>query len=99
VVDEVAIPDRLEEPIGETERENVLRGLLAEKVIDSEDLFLVEHLVQACVQRHRARKVGAERLLHDDRDRSTRFASPSIRTPTGLHPAARSDSAAGDSHR
>ena len=66
VVDEVAIPDRLEEPIGEPEREDVLRRLLAEKVVDPEDLLLAEDLVQARVQRHGAREIGAERLLHDD---------------------------------
>ena len=66
VVDEVAVPDRLEEAVGEAEREDVLRGLLAEKVIDPEDLLLAEHLVDLRVQRHRALEVGAERLLHDD---------------------------------
>ena len=66
VVDVVAVPDRLEQPVGEAEREDVLRRLLAEEVVDPEDLVLVEHLVQAGVQAAGASEVGAERLLHDD---------------------------------
>src|SRR5207245_2653760 len=46
VGDEVAVPDRLEEPVGEAERENVLRRFLAEKVIDPKNLFLGEDVVQ-----------------------------------------------------
>jgi hypothetical protein len=66
VVDEVAIPDGLEQSIGKAEGENVLRRLLAEKVVDAEDLLFAEDLVQACVQGHGTRQIGAERLLHDD---------------------------------
>ena len=55
VVDEVAVPDRLEQSVGKAEREDVLRRLLAQEVIDAEDLVLGEHLVQLGVQRHRAR--------------------------------------------
>ena len=64
--DEVAVPDRLEEPVGEAERENVLRRFLAEKVIDPKNLFLGEDVVQVGVQRPCAREVGAERLFHHD---------------------------------
>ena len=46
VIDEVAVPDGLEEAVGETEGEDVLRGLLAEEMIDAEDLLLREHFVQ-----------------------------------------------------
>src|SRR5258708_3133697 len=66
VVDEVAIPDRLEESVGETERENILRRFLAKKVVDPEDLLLAEYFVQAPIQRHCTREVGAEWLFHDD---------------------------------
>ncbi len=41
VVDVVAVPDRLEEAVGETQRENVLRRLLAEEMVDAKDLLLV----------------------------------------------------------
>ncbi len=66
VIDEVAVPDGLEQAVREAEREDVLRRLLAEEVVDAEDLVFAENLVQPRVQLHRARKVGAERLLHDD---------------------------------
>ncbi len=53
VVDEVAVPDRLEETVGEAEGQDVLGGLLAQEVVDAEDLRLVEDLVDARVERHR----------------------------------------------
>ena len=66
VVDEVAVPDRLEEAVGEAERQDVLGRLLAEEVVDAEDLALVEDLVQPVVEPARALEVGAEGLLHHD---------------------------------
>ena len=66
MVDEVAVPDRLEQAVGEAEGQDVERRLLAEEVVDAEDLVLVEHLVELRVERLRAGQVGAERLLHDD---------------------------------
>ena len=42
VVDVVAVPDRLEQAVGEAQGEDVLRRLLAEEVVDAEDLLLVE---------------------------------------------------------
>ena len=44
VVDELAVPDRLEDPVREAEREHVLDRLLAEVVVDPEDLVLLEVL-------------------------------------------------------
>jgi hypothetical protein len=66
VIDEVAIPDGLEEAVREAEREDVLRRLFAEEVIDAKDLLFVEDFVQFGVELHGARKVGAEGLFHDD---------------------------------
>ena len=66
VVDEVAIPDRLEQAVGEAERQDVLRRFLAEEVVDAEDLLLGEDFMQPGVQRHRAGQIGAEGLFHDD---------------------------------
>ena len=40
VVDVVAVPDRLEEAVREAQREDVLDGLLAEEVVDPEDVVL-----------------------------------------------------------
>ena len=61
-----AVPDRLEQSVGEPEREDVLRRFLAEEVIDTEDLVFGEPLVHRGVQRDGTVVVGAERLLHDD---------------------------------
>ena len=66
VIDEIAVPDRLEQAVGEAEREDVLRRLLAEEMVDAENLVLGEHLVQLGVQRLGALEIGAERLFHDD---------------------------------
>ena len=66
VGDVVPVPDRLEQAVGEAEGQDVLRRLLAEEVVDPEDLLLLEHLVQLGVERDGRGVVGAERLLHDD---------------------------------
>ncbi len=66
VIDEVTIPDRLEQAVGKSKRQNVLRRLLPQEMVDAEDLLLREHLVQLRVQRHRAREIRAEGLLHHD---------------------------------
>ena len=80
VIDEVAVPDGLEQAIGEAKREDVLRRLLAEEMIDAEDLLLVEHFVQLGVELHGAREIRAEWLLHDDARVRDQPASPSVRT-------------------
>ena len=66
MVDEIAIPDRLEEAVGEPEGKNILRRLLAEEMVDAEDLVFAEDGVQLCIERDRAFEIRAERLLHDD---------------------------------
>ena len=50
VVDELPVPDRLEDAVGEPQRQHVLDGLLAEVVVDAEDLVLVEVLLEPSVQ-------------------------------------------------
>ena len=66
VVDEVAVPDRLEQTVREPKCEDVLRGLFAKEVVDPKDLFFREHLMQPRIELDGAREVGAERLLHHD---------------------------------
>ena len=66
VVDEVAIPDWLEESVGKSEREDVLSRLLAEEVINPEDLLLGEDFMELRIQCNRRFEVHSERLLHDD---------------------------------
>ncbi len=63
VVDVAAVPDGLEDGIGEAQDEEVLDGLLAEVVVDAEDLLLVAGLQHQPVQRARARQIAAEGLL------------------------------------
>ena len=60
VVDVVAVPDRLEEPVGEAEGQDVLGGLLAQEVVDAEDLLLGEDLVQPGVQYRRLEAVRTD---------------------------------------
>ena len=66
VVDVVAVPDRLEQSVGEPEGQDVQRGLLPQEVVDAEDLLLGEGRMERGVERLRAAEVGAERFLDDD---------------------------------
>ena len=65
VVDVLAVPDRLEQAVAEAKGEDVLHRLLAEEVVDPEDLCLFEHAVQGLVERSRGGEIVAERLLDD----------------------------------
>ena len=66
VVDVAAVPDRLEDAVGEAEDHQVLDGLLAQVVIDAVDLRLAEGRGQFLVQGTGGGDVAAERLLDDD---------------------------------
>src|SRR5208283_1101609 len=59
VVDEIAVPDRLEQPVGEAEGEDVLRRLLAEEMVDAEYLFVFEDLADRRIETPRTGQVGA----------------------------------------
>ena len=48
VVDELPVPDRLEDAVAEAQDEHVLNRLLAEVVVDPEDLALLEVLAGRC---------------------------------------------------
>jgi hypothetical protein len=65
VVDELAVPQRLEDPVREAKRQQVLDRLLPEVVVDPVDLLLVEVTVDLVVQAARALPVRPERLLDD----------------------------------
>ena len=65
VVDVVPVPDRLEHHVREPERHHVLDGLLAQVVVDPEDLTLAEHVGDDALERARRLEVDAERLLDD----------------------------------
>ncbi len=61
-----AVPQRLEQRVGEAEHQQVLDRFLAEVVVDPEDLLLGEVLVEDVVELLRRRQVTAEGLLDDD---------------------------------
>ena len=63
MVDMIAIPDRLEHPVGKAQHQDVLDGFLAEIVIDPVNLLLVDELEQFSVQRFRRGEISAERLF------------------------------------
>ena len=66
VVDVLPVPDRLEDPVREPKHQDVLHRLLAEVVIDAEDLILAEDLVHDAGELRRRREVVTERLLDHD---------------------------------
>ena len=66
VVDVAAIPDRLEDSVGETERHDVLHGLFAQVVIDAVDLFFVDFLEQLLVQGLGRFQIVTEGFLDND---------------------------------
>ena len=63
VVHVPGVPDRLEDPVRETEDQQVLHGFLAQVVVDAEDLALVKHGRDALVEGTGAGEVHAERFL------------------------------------
>ena len=65
-LDAIAVPDRLQEPVGEAEAEDIQHGFLADVVIDAEDLRFVERVVEDPVQLLGGGKVATEGLLDDD---------------------------------
>ena len=66
MVDVVAVPDRLEDRVGEAKDQDVLDRFLAQVVVDAVDLALVEDLVHLVVQRLCAGQIAAERFLDDN---------------------------------
>ena len=66
MVDVAAIPDRLEDRVGEPKGEDVLDRLLRQVVVDAVDLVLAEVEVELGVELTRALQVAAEGLLDDD---------------------------------
>ena len=70
VIDEVAVPDRLEDAIGQAEGQNVLHSLFAEVVVDAEDLRLLERVLHGAVEVPRRLEIHAERLFDHQADKS-----------------------------
>ena len=66
VVDVLAIPQRLEQAVGKAQRHDVLDRLLAEEMVHSIDLMLLQRLQDRGVERLGRGQVMPERLLDDD---------------------------------
>ena len=65
VVDVIAVPERLEDAVGEAQDQDVLHRLLAEEMIDPIDLVLAQDLPDLGIERPRRSEVVAEGLLDD----------------------------------
>src|SRR5580693_4329812 len=62
----VAIPDRLEQAVGEAQHQNVLHRLLAQIMVDAKNLILAEDPEQLAIELPRRSEIGTERLFDDD---------------------------------
>src|SRR5262249_28063257 len=62
-LDMLAVPDRLQERVGEPEEQHVAHRSLAQVVIDAEDMVLVERPQQDSVEGLRRCQIMAKRLL------------------------------------
>ena len=71
VIDEVAVPQRLDEGIGKAEHQQVLHRFLAEVMIDAKHLAFVEIAVQQLVEHPGRFDVLTEGLLHHDAVQAT----------------------------
>ena len=65
VVHVVPVPEGLEDGVGETQDQQILYGLLAQVVVDTEKLLLLEHLLHHPVKLLGSRKVSPEGLFHN----------------------------------
>ena len=65
VINVAAVPDRLEDSVGEAKRQNILDGLFAEVVVDAVDLLFAGDLEELLVQDPGRVDVVAEGLLDD----------------------------------
>ncbi len=79
MVDMRAVPQRLEQRVGEAQHHQVLHRLFAEIVVDAIDLPLGEHLADRLVDRARRSKVLAQRLFqHQPRHRRHQLVAPEV---------------------
>ena len=61
-----AVPQRLEQAVGEAQRHDVLHRFLAEEMVDPVDLMLLQRLQDLGIERLGRRQIVAERLFDDD---------------------------------
>src|SRR5580704_16127114 len=65
VVDVIAVPDRLEQAIGEAQHQDVLDRFLSKVMIDAIDLMLVKNFEQLAIELLCGSEISAEWLLED----------------------------------
>ena len=65
VVDIAAVPDRLEDAVGEAEHQDILDGFFAEVMVDAVDLLLVACAESSRLSSRARGQVAAERFLDD----------------------------------
>ncbi len=80
VIDEVAVPDRLEQAVGEAEGEDVLRRFLAEEMVDPENLASENTSCSRAFSATALARSVPNGFSMITRERSTSSASPSRRT-------------------
>lgn len=78
VVDQVAVPDRLPNGIGEAEVEEVLDGFLAEVVVDTEEIRLIQAGLQIVDQLAGGLVVVAKGFFDDDPGRRPGRTRPAL---------------------
>src|SRR5579875_616953 len=66
VIDVAAVPDRLENTVAETKREDVLHGFFAEIVIDSINLIFLKNMLDFLIERTGGIQSVAERFFVDN---------------------------------
>ena len=65
MINVAAVPDRLENSVGEAERQDVLNSLFAQVMIDAIDLLLPGNVEELLVKRLRRFQIMPKRLLDD----------------------------------
>ena len=66
MIDVVRVPERLENRVGESQDEDVLRGFFAEEMVDAIGLLLVKELRNDAIEFARRGEIGAERFFDYD---------------------------------
>ena len=81
-----AVPQRLEQRVGEAQRQQVLHRLLAEIMVDPEDSVLGENLADRIVDLAAGCEIAAERLFeHHARPSARLVPRPSSPSMVGLN--------------
>ena len=81
----LSIPQWFEQAVGKAQRHDVLDRLLAEEMVHSIDLMLLQRLQDRGVERLGRGQVMPERLLDDDAPPLTALFPDLVRRPAGGH--------------